>query len=68
MRKIALFLIKIYKHLPSFGPSRCIYTPTCSEYAKEAFLKFPFLKALGLVLLRVVRCNPFSKGGFDPVK
>jgi len=68
MRKIALFLVDIYKSFPRFLPAQCIYSPTCSDYAKEAFLKHSFFKALGMVLLRVIRCNPLAKGGFDPVK
>jgi len=68
MRKIALFLVDFYKSLPRFFPTRCTHYPSCSDYAKEAFLKKPFFKALGMVFLRILRCNPFSKGGFDPVK
>ena len=68
MRKIALFLIGLYRSVSRFFPHHCIYTPTCSEYAQEAFLKKPFFKALKLTVVRVLRCNPFLKGGFDPIK
>lgn len=68
MRKIALFLLSVYKRLPLTGPGHCIHVPTCSEYAREAFLKYHFLKALRLSLFRIIRCNPLTKGGFDPVK
>lgn len=67
MKRIALFFIYLYQRLSFLFPSRCIYIPSCSEYAKEAFLKYPFLKALRLVFLRLIRCHPLAKGGFDPL-
>ncbi|MFO8052661.1 MAG: membrane protein insertion efficiency factor YidD [Candidatus Omnitrophota bacterium] len=68
MKKLAIFLIQAYQCLPKFFPTSCAYTPTCSEYAKQAFEKHFFLKALGLTIFRILRCNPFSQGGFDPVE
>ncbi|MCF7875251.1 MAG: membrane protein insertion efficiency factor YidD [Candidatus Omnitrophica bacterium] len=68
MNRVALFFIKIYQNFFRLVPGSCIYTPTCSEYAKQAFKKRPFSKALWLSLLRILRCNPFSQGGFDPVR
>ncbi|MCK4917037.1 MAG: membrane protein insertion efficiency factor YidD [Candidatus Omnitrophica bacterium] len=68
MRKIVIFLLKIYRSISFMFPSQCLYIPTCSEYAKEAFLKYSFLKASKLSLFRIIRCNPLSKGGFDPIK
>ncbi|MFH1504590.1 MAG: membrane protein insertion efficiency factor YidD [Candidatus Omnitrophota bacterium] len=68
MSKIALFLIRIYQRISFLFPQRCLYSPTCSEYAKQAFLRYPFFKALKTALLRIGRCNPFFKGGFDPIK
>ena len=50
------------------GPASCRYYPSCSEYAKETFKKYNPFKALVLSLFRIIRCNPFSKGGYDPVK
>ena len=47
---------------------RCKYYPTCSEYTKEAIEKYGALKGSGLGMARIVRCNPFSKGGYDPLK
>ena len=50
------------------GPNAgCRFHPTCSEYAEESFEKHGLIKGFFLALLRVLRCNPFSKGGFDPV-
>ena len=48
------------------GPT-CKFTPTCSEYGIEAIEKFGALKGGLLTLWRILRCNPFSKGGYDPV-
>ena len=47
--------------------SCCKYYPTCSQYAVEAIEKYGPLKGLGLASWRILRCNPFSKGGYDPV-
>lgn len=48
------------------GP-RCKYTPTCSEYSKQCYTHYNFFKATGLTCWRILRCNPFSKGGYDPI-
>lgn len=66
MRKLAIKLIEFYqKHIPH-QPS-CRFKPTCSQYALEAFTKFNFFYASFLSIKRILRCNPFSKGGYDPV-
>ena len=51
---------------PLLGPS-CRFTPTCSEYARQAFLKRGFFVGLILSIGRIFRCQPFSVGGYDPV-
>ena len=69
MKKAAIWLIEFYQKYLS-GMKRypcCKYVPTCSQYALEAFRTRNFFVALGLTLYRVLRCNPFSKGGYDPV-
>jgi putative membrane protein insertion efficiency factor len=48
-------------------PRRCRYEPTCSAYAVEALQEFGILRGLVLATWRVLRCNPFSHGGYDPV-
>lgn len=48
------------------GPT-CRFVPTCSAYAIEAITKYGALKGSALALWRILRCNPFSKGGYDPV-
>ena len=49
------------------GRGTCIYVPTCSEYAIEALEKHGVVKGSLLAIFRILRCNPFSKGGYDPV-
>lgn len=69
MKKICIVLIKFYrKYLsPLKGRPCCRYYPTCSQYALEAYEKYGFLKGTLLTVWRILRCNPFSKGGYDPV-
>ena len=69
MKKLLIGLIKFYrKHISGMksGPT-CKYTPTCSEYGIEAIEKYGALKGGLLTIWRILRCNPFSKGGYDPV-
>ena len=47
---------------------RCKFYPTCSNYAIEAYKKYNFFKATFLTFTRILRCNRFSKGGYDPLK
>ena len=51
---------------PLLGPS-CRFTPTCSEYAKQAIMKHGPIKGLGLAIWRILRCNPWGGSGYDPV-
>ncbi|MCP1111110.1 putative membrane protein insertion efficiency factor [Lachnospiraceae bacterium PF1-21] len=69
MKKILIGLIRFYqKYLSGAkGGSTCRYYPTCSQYALEAVTKHGALKGGGLAIWRILRCNPFSKGGVDPV-
>lgn len=69
MVKVIIAVIKGYQILlsPLFPPS-CRFTPTCSEYTIEALKRYGVFKGLGMGLWRVLRCNPFSKGGYDPVR
>ena len=67
MKKLAIKLIKFYQKGSYNRAPRCKYTPTCSNYALEAYQKFNFFYASLLTFWRILRCNPFSKGGYDPV-
>lgn len=49
-------------------PPRCKYIPTCSEYAIQAIEKYGAIRGSFMAIWRILRCNPFSKGGFDPVR
>lgn len=71
MKKLALILLKIYKRLFSpinFGYHTCRYVPSCADYTNDAIEKYGVIKGTLLGFGRILRCNPFSKGGIDPVK
>ncbi|MHB1389722.1 MAG: membrane protein insertion efficiency factor YidD [Thermoleophilia bacterium] len=64
-----IFLISLYRRLVSpFTAQRCKYHPSCSEYSIQAFREWGFFRGFVLSAWRLLRCNPFSHGGFDPVK
>ena len=69
MKIVFIELIKFYrKYLSGLkGGPTCKFTPTCSEYAIQAIEKYGVLKGGILSVWRILRCNPFSKGGYDPV-
>lgn len=65
-----LFILLIVGYRKLFSPwlpRVCRFEPSCSLYGLEAFRKYNFFKALGLTAWRVLRCNPFCKGGYDPL-
>lgn len=62
-------LIDYYKcFINPLLPNSCIYTPSCSAYMGQAIEKYGIFKGFFLGIARIVRCNPWAKGGFDPVK
>lgn len=68
MKKVLLKLIKFYQTaISSRITAKCKYYPTCSNYSLEAIERFGAVKGLALSVWRILRCNPFSKGGYDPV-
>ena len=68
MKRILIALVKFYRRAIShYRPPCCNYTPTCSQYALEAIEKYGALKGGYLAFRRILRCNPFHKGGYDPV-
>ena len=68
-RTVVVLPIRAYQRLfsPIMG-ERCKYYPSCSEYAAQAITKFGILRGLVLAGWRVLRCKPFSHGGYDPVE
>ncbi|KPJ62688.1 MAG: membrane protein insertion efficiency factor [Planctomycetes bacterium DG_23] len=69
MTRLLIFILRIYQATlsPIFG-YQCRYVPTCSNYFIEALEKKGLVKGMLLGLWRLLRCNPFSKGGYDPVR
>ena len=69
MKRALLWGIQFYRSAisPYKGGPRCRYTPTCSQYAQTAIERYGAVKGARLAAWRVLRCNPFSKGGYDPV-
>lgn len=72
MKKIFIKIINLYqKYISSWLASKnihCKYYPSCSEYTKQAIQKYGVVKGSILGIWRILRCNPFSKGGYDPLK
>jgi putative membrane protein insertion efficiency factor len=68
MRSAAIAAIRVYQRVlsPLLGP-RCKYYPSCSEYAVQAIGRYGILRGAVLAAWRLLRCNPFSHGGYDPV-
>jgi putative membrane protein insertion efficiency factor len=69
LRKVLVLPIRVYQRL--FSPvvgARCKYYPSCSEYAAQAIERFGILRGLVLAAWRLLRCNPWSHGGLDPVE
>lgn len=61
-------LIKFYqKHISPKKPPVCRFVPTCSNYAIEAIERFGIIKGVAISVIRIARCNPLFKGGYDPV-
>ena len=69
MKKIFIFLIEKYqKYISPLLGNNCRFYPTCSEYTKQAIEKYGIFKGMFYGIGRIIRCNPFSKGGYDPLK
>ena len=72
MKKMCIYLIEWYqKNISRILENRnirCKFYPTCSEYTKQAIIKHGVFKGCLLGTRRILRCNPFSKGGYDPLK
>ncbi|MFQ6110440.1 MAG: membrane protein insertion efficiency factor YidD [Nitrospinota bacterium] len=51
-----------------FLPPRCRFEPSCSQYARESLERYPLHRALGHIIWRLLRCQPFNAGGYDPLR
>jgi putative membrane protein insertion efficiency factor len=74
MRTAVIFVLRAlrallipFQTMTSVTPRTCRYEPTCSHYAEQAIRRYGVARGLGLAVWRVLRCNPWSRGGYDPV-
>ena len=69
MKHVCIFLLTLDRRFlsPLKGRPTCRFVPTCSEYAIEAYRSHGFFVGTALTIWRLLRCNPFCRGGFDPV-
>ncbi len=69
LKKILIFNIKLYqKYISPMKAPSCIFYPTCSVYTMQAIQKYGAIKGSFMGFKRILRCNPYNKGGYDPVK
>ncbi|HEV7398052.1 MAG TPA: membrane protein insertion efficiency factor YidD [Pyrinomonadaceae bacterium] len=69
MKRVLIALLRFYKSLISpLLPPSCRFVPTCSEYAGQAIEKYGAWRGCSLAVRRILRCHPFHRGGYDPVK
>lgn len=66
-RQIALLCIRAYQATAPLRPPMCRYSPSCSEYTAQSILKHGLLAGVAFGIRRILRCNPFSPGGYDPI-
>ena len=67
LKIISLKLIELYQNIPGNWHYSCRFHPSCSNYAKEAIIRYGFFKGWFLSIKRIMRCNPFGGYGYDPV-
>lgn len=68
LKTLALFLIGIYQKISRHTPATCRFYPTCSEYTRQAIVKYGFWKGSWLGLKRISKCHPWHEGGYDPLE
>ena len=67
LKNVLILIIRCYQKVSKYTPARCRFYPTCSEYMKEALIKYGVVKGLWLGLKRICKCHPLHEGGYDPV-
>jgi len=68
MKKFIIWLINIYQKIPTRSHNSCVFIPTCSEYTKEAVIKYGGIKGIYLGFKRILKCHPWQKNQYDPLK
>ena len=67
MRKILIFIIRIYQKIPGPWHNKCRHIPTCSNYMIDAINEYGSIKGSFMGIKRIIRCNPLGTSGYDPV-
>jgi len=67
VKNFFISLIKMYQKVSALFPAKCRFYPTCSEYTKQAILKYGIFKGCYLGAKRIAKCHPLNEGGYDPV-
>jgi len=67
MKKLLVWLINFYQKVPLKSHSACVFIPTCSEYTKEAIIKYGIIMGIFKGIRRISRCHPWQKNRYDPV-
>ncbi|MBQ6323697.1 MAG: membrane protein insertion efficiency factor YidD [Bacilli bacterium] len=67
MKWLLISIIDLYQKIPFSSHSKCRFTPTCSNYAKEAITRYGSIKGSFLAVKRIIKCNPLGPYGYDPV-
>ena len=68
MRNFIIYLINLYQKIPSRSHNSCVFIPTCSEYTKEAIVKYGVIIGIYKGFVRILHCHPWQKKHYDPLK
>lgn len=69
MKAVAVSAVRAYqRYISPMLPKACRFEPTCSEYARQAIVRYGFVRGVGMGFIRLMKCHPFHPGGYDPVR